>query len=668
MPNNHFRFAARALFVSVSSAVLLVACHPADNDVNLNPDAANGNTELDYIAPQAEVINVGYAGQDPANVARYLLARGADDVTMSPSGEFIAYTSGVTGLPQLWIIPAAGGQARQLTYGNGVTFFEWAPDSSTLLYGGDNNGDEQESYAFVSPDGAREGEVLASAEGGFRRFGGFSADGSHYAFASTERNGLDFDIYLARAEPGHKPRMVYEGKYGFFVQAVSSNGDLIVMSETVGEDADNLYLLNTKTGERTTISAPESRANHAGSNVVFSRDNAALYFASSAGREFRALTRYDIKDGKQTVLFTAEADVENVTLCGADVKMLLWTTNTDGSATLHARNLQTGKDMPVPAIKQGDYSLSCSAGSSAVALGVYAYDTPGDIYTWDTDTGEVAQVLKSDMAGLAPDRLIEPVSLRMAARDGVTLQGWLYMPDAGSVPAGKLPPVVFKVHGGPHAQSGPDYDGPAQYLLDRGIAVFKTNVRGSSGFGRTYSALDDKKKRLDSVRDLVDMLDYLGDQGLVDTDNAAVLGGSYGGYAVNAVLAAYPGEFKAGVSLFGVADWVTALEIASPALKASDIIEYGDITKDKWRDFYTEQSPIRQADRINVPVLFSHGAMDPRIDIAETETMVKSLRNNGIEAGYIRFPDEGHGWRKLSNRLFYFRREAEFLEKHLLSE
>jgi len=112
LPNNHFRFAARALFVSVSSAVLLVACHPADNDVNLNPDATDDNAELDYIAPQAEVINVGYAGQDPANIARYLLARGADDVTMSPSGEFIAYTSGVTGLPQLWIIPAAGGQAR----------------------------------------------------------------------------------------------------------------------------------------------------------------------------------------------------------------------------------------------------------------------------------------------------------------------------------------------------------------------------------------------------------------------------------------------------------------------------------------------------------------------------------------------------------------------------
>ncbi len=663
------RSVTRSLLLTAASGALLAGCQAADTDSDAITDRqAENAAALEYISPQAEAINVGFAGQDPANIARYLLASGADRVAMSPSGEFIAYISGVTGLRQMWIIPAQGGQPQQLTFGNGVTFFEWAPDSSVLLYGGDNNGDEQETYAYVSPDGSREGLVLKSAQGGFRRFGGFSGDGEQFAFASTERNGLDFDIYVASAGTQDEPKLVYEGKYGFFVEAVSQDGNLLVMSETVGEDADNLYLLDVKTGKRTTVSAPQSRANHADSNIVFSGDNKSLYFASSAGREFKALTRYDIADAKQSVLFSADADVENVTLCGPDETTLLWTTNTDGYGTLHGRNLKTGQDLAAPAIKKGDYGLSCSAQTSAVAISVGAYDTPGDIYTWDTKTGEVAQVFKSDMAGLSQDRLIAPVSLRIPARDGVTLQGLLYMPDADSAPEGKLPPVVFKVHGGPHAQALPDYDGPAQYLVDRGIAVFKTNVRGSSGFGRTYSALDDKKKRLDSVRDLVDMLDHLGAQGLVDTDNAAVLGGSYGGYAVNAVLAAYPGEFKAGVSLYGVADWVTALEVASPALKASDRIEYGDITEQKWRDFYTEQSPIRQADNINVPVLFSHGAMDPRIDIAETEIMVKTLRKNGIDAPYIRFEDEGHGWRKLPNRLFYFRREAEFLEKHLLGE
>ena len=209
------------------------------------------------------------------------------------------------------------------------------------------------------------------------------------------------------------------------------------------------------------------------------------------------------------------------------------------------------------------------------------------------------------------------------------------------------------------------FDAIVQYHVDRGIAVFEPNVRGSTGFGRTYVTLDDQEKRRDSVRDLIDMSAYLRADGRVDMDRAAVAGGSYGGYMVNAVLALYPDSFAAGVGLFGVADWVTALQIASPGLKASDRIEYGDIREQKWIDYYTENSPIRLADQIKVPVLYSHGVMDPRIDIYETEVMVKTLRANGIDAPYIRIEDEGHGWRKLSNRLFYYRAQADFLEEVL---
>ncbi len=177
--------------------------------------------------------------------------------------------------------------------------------------------------------------------------------------------------------------------------------------------------------------------------------------------------------------------------------------------------------------------------------------------------------------------------------------------------------------------------------------------------------LDDREKRLDSIRDLVDMLKFLREDGRVDVERAIVRGGSYGGYAVNAVLANHPGHFMAGVSLYGVADWVTALEVAAPALKASDRIEYGDISDAHWREFYKINSPIRQADQINVPVLYSHGVNDRRVEIYETEVMVRTLRANDIDAPYIRFRDEGHGWRRLSNRLFYFRHEAAFLEQQL---
>jgi len=268
-------------------------------------------------------------------------------------------------------------------------------------------------------------------------------------------------------------------------------------------------------------------------------------------------------------------------------------------------------------------------------------------------------------AGLDPARLIRPESIRMTARDGVELQGLLYVPDDSSRTEDGPPPVIFLVHGGPTGQSVASFNAVVQYHLDRGLAVFQPNVRGSTGFGRTYVTLDDQKKRRDSVRDLIDMLGALEEDGRVDTSRAAVVGGSYGGYMVNAVLALYPDAFDAGASLYGVGNWVTALQVASPALKASDRIEYGDIREQEWIDYYTENSPITLADNIKVPVLYSHGVMDPRIDVYETEIMVKTLRANGIDAPYIRIPDEGHGWRKLSNQLFYYRRQAEFLEKQL---
>jgi dipeptidyl aminopeptidase/acylaminoacyl peptidase len=628
------------------------------------PETPAAPAELAFISPQAEAVRVGYAGEDPADIARYLLASGARGALLSPDGETLAIRWSITGAPQIWTLPAAGGQPQQRTFGNGVTFFAWAPNGKTLVYGADNDGNEQESYYALNLDEMTERLVMPAVAGGFRRFGGFTQDGGQIAYASTERNGLDFDIYMADFATGES-RRVYEGKHGFFVEAVSPDGGTLLVSQTVGEDADNLYLIDAASGERTTVTAPEPRANHTDGGVAWSADGKSLYMASNVGSEHARLVRYDLAAGTFETVFAADADVENVHLCGAGDSYLVWTTNELGASRLHARSMIRGEMIETPELADGVYGLDCTEGSDRLAITIDGYDTPGDVMVWDLAAGTLARAFESNLAGLDKSRLVKPQSITMAARDGVMLQGLLYLPDAGSVTGGGLPPVVFDVHGGPTGQSRPTFDGSAQYLVDRGIAVFQPNVRGSTGFGRTYTTLDDKEKRLDSVRDLVDMLAALKADGRVDADRAAVLGGSYGGYAVNAVLAEYPGTFKAGVALFGVADWVTALEVASPALKASDIIEYGDINDPEWRAFYEVNSPIRNADKIRVPVLYSHGAMDPRIDIAETETMVRALRANGVEAPFIRIPDEGHGWRKLSNRLFYFRRQAEFLEAQL---
>lgn len=652
-------------FTALAMASGLLATAPGlAQTTNVAGGSAGADMSLEAITPESEAVSVGLAGQDPADIARYLLASGAIGGALSPDGSHIAFSLRITGDTQLWIVDAEGGQPRRLTFGNGIGFYRWAPDSSGLIYSADNDGNERPAYYYVSADGTREALVLAAAENGFRSFGDFAGDANRIVYASTERNGLDFDIYLAEID-GAEPQRIFDGVFGFFARAVSPDGRYAIVVETVGEDSDNLYLLDLEDGEMQTLSQPDPRANHGDGGFAWTDDSSAFYFASNREHEFAALTRYEIASREWTTIASEDADASRVRLCGDDDRYLAWTTNHDGFFRIHARDLRSGEDIAAPDLPEGVYGLSCGGETSRMAINVNGWRTPGDIFVWDMASGDVNRVFQSNLAGLDPDRIVRPISVRMPARDGVELQGLLYLPDTDSARGDGLPPLLVEVHGGPTAQSVASWDAIVQYHVDRGVAVLEPNVRGSTGFGRTYVTLDDRENRLHSVRDLVDMLAYLRDDGRVDVDRAAVSGGSYGGYAVNAVLANFPGHFQVGISRYGVADWVTALEIASPALKAADRIEYGDITEDYWREYYTENSPIRQADRITVPVLYSHGMMDPRIDIAETEVMVRTLRENGIDAPYIRIPDEGHGWRKLSNRLFYYRRQAEFIEEQL---
>ncbi len=647
----HFsKFSAIALFFLSFPYLTLAQPGPGEG-----PDE-----NLEAIEPTAEPLRVGLAGEYPADIARYLLVQGVSEAELSPTGDHVAVSKSITGEPQLWLIPTDGAQVRQLTFGNGITFFRWAPDGKSLIYGADNAGDEQEAYFRISVDGKREAELVPALPGAFRFFGAMLPDDRHIVFASTERNGLDFDIYVRDTETG-KQRMIYKGEFAWWPRSIAPDGKSLLMTQAVGEDSNNLFLLDIESGEVTTLSKPERRANTQDGGFAWTADGKHVFHTSNKNREFRALVRRELAGNEVEVLVEAEHDIDNVQLCGDNDRYLVWTTNEDGFFRLHGRDLAKGRDLGSPDVPEGVFSLSCPRGSSVVAVVANGWSTPGDLLIWDLAAGQADTLWAANLAGLDRERLVRPESIRMRARDGVMLQGLLYLPREDARLDDGPPPVVFDVHGGPTAQSMVNFNGAMQYLLNRGIAVFRPNIRGSTGFGHTYVTLDDQERRLDSIRDLVDMLKFFGEDGRVDADRAIVRGGSYGGYAVNAVLANHPGHFIAGVSLYGVADWVTALEVAAPALKATDIIEYGDIREERWREFYTKYSPIRQADQINVPVLYSHGVNDRRVEIYETEVMVRSLRANGIEAPYIRFRDEGHGWRRLSNRLFYHRREAEFM-------
>lgn len=610
--------------------------------------------------PQTQPVTVGMAGSQPADIVRYLLAEGASAASLSPDGQTVAFRWAVTGEPQLWRVDRNGGFPRQLTFGGAITFYRWAPDGKALLVGRDAEGNEREGYYLLSADGSVERQVLPLSDA-FRRFGMFSDDGRRIMYSSTERNGRDFDIYVAEVASGDS-RRVFESTFGFFPQAWQPGGDIVIVNETRGEDANDVHLLDLNSGRLSPLFRPEVAASF--SDYAWLPDGSGFYLATNVDREYAALGFYSLADETLQMLETPNHDVSDVQLAG-NGRFLLWTTNEDGYSVLHGIDRESGQALPIPQLANGVYSVDAAKSAASAVIRISGPATPGDVVTWDIPSGTLSQAVTASLGGLDPETFVTPQSLRYPARDGVELQGLLYLPQDTN---GNTPPVVVQVHGGPTGQSRPSFRPVEQYLANNGIAVFAVNVRGSTGFGKTYARLDNQEKRLDSVRDLVDTVAFLSRDDRLNAQRIAVMGGSYGGYMVNAVLGSYPGVFDAGVSIVGVSDWVRALQEASPGLKASDRIEYGDIREERWQKFYAENSPINNADKINVPLMVSHGANDPRDPVTESDRIVQAVRANGNDVIYMRFPDEGHAIRKRSNRVAFYRTLSTFLEQQLRPE
>jgi dipeptidyl aminopeptidase/acylaminoacyl peptidase len=610
--------------------------------------------------PDVPTVTVGLAGEYPADVVRYLLAEGARDFRVSPDGTRLAFEWAVSGEPQLWLVGSEGGWPKQLTFGSGITFFEWRPNGRQLIVGRDADGNEREGYYLLSDDGEEE-QLLLPLSDAFRTFGMFSTDGTRFLYSSTERNGRDFDIYLKDLDTGEN-RRVYEGTFGFFPSAWQPGGDLVIVSETRGEDANDVHLLNLADGKLTALFAPANASLY--QEFAWLPDGSGFYMTTNVDHEFAGLAFYDLESASLRFVETPNRDIDGVSLSG-DGRYLAWTENDDGYSRLHVRDLENGTDLSPPPLPAGVHRARFASGAPVLGVLTSGPSVPGDLRSWRIHDQKFSLAVQSSLGGLDPDRFVAPLSLRYPARDGVELQGLLYLPPASAV-HGK-PPVVVQVHGGPTAQSRPSFRMLEQYLVNNGIAVFAVNVRGSTGFGKTYARLDNQEKRLDSVRDLVDTVAFLSKRDDINTNRIAVMGGSYGGYMVNAVLGAYPGVFDAGISVVGVSDWVRALQEASPALKASDRIEYGDIREPRWQRFYADNSPINNAHLINVPLMVAHGVNDPRDPVSESDRIVQAVRNTGYDVTYMRFPDEGHSFRKRGNRVAYYRQVAEFLDRHLKS-
>ncbi len=447
---------------------------------------------------------------------------------------------------------------------------------------------------------------------------------------------------------------------GLYAVSWRPDGGAVILSEARGEDANDVYLLDVGSGRLDTLFVPEEAASY--SSFSWMPDGSGFFLATDQDRDFAGLAYYDLAERDLSFIDTPDNDVQDVEL-SRDGRILAWTTNEGGYSVLRAKNTETDEPVWGRELPPGIYSISWARAAPVASIYVSGPQVPGDIWTWDAWSGSLYRATESASAGIDLEELAIPEHLSFPARDGETLRGLLYLPPG--MPDGGRPPVLLAVHGGPTSQARPRFNPVHQYLLTRGIAIFDLNFRGSTGYGKRFARLDNGRLRPDQVFDMADALDWLGEKGYVDASRAAVMGGSYGGYMTMAAVTQLPDRFRGGVASVGVSNWVTALQGASPSLKASDRIEYGDIDDPDEREFFREISPITHVANVDAPVMVIHGANDPRDPVTESDQFVRAVREQGGEVEYLRFPDEGHGIRKLENRIIAYRRVAAFLERVL---
>lgn len=606
--------------------------------------------------PQPGPATLGAPGQGAPDITRFLLVRSPRGAVITGDGRWVAYLSDVTGVPQIWAVPATGGFPQQLTYGSGVDWVQARPGGSDLLYGADTDGDERVGINLLTIDGLTEHTIVAKSPA-FRLFGTWSPDGKRFTYSSTERNGRDFDVYVADVESG-ETRRVYDGKALFLGVAWSPDGERIALFEARGESANNLHLLDLGSGRLTTLRKPREATAYEGAR--FAPDGQSLIFATNEGTDLMRVARFDLRRRRLETIADAGRDIGALDL-SKDGRLLAWTTIETGFTRLHVRDLARAQDLPLPTLPDGLVAPTFASDAPVLLLATNSPTTAGEVRVWNLDAGKDAPVVVPvDTPGLDLSQMVTPTPVSIRARDGAPLTGLLYLPKAA--PAGGKPPVFISIHGGPSSYAEVAFEASTQYLVSRGIAVLDFNYRGSTGQGRAFANLNDRENKVNEVGDLADAAAWLKADGRVDGSRIALGGASYGGYLTNQAVGTYPDLFIAGISEVGVSDWVAALEGAAPTLKASDRLEFGDIADPKVRAFFAKLSPINNVDKIKTPLLVIHGANDPRDPVTESDRMVEGIRQNGGEVTYLRFADEGHGITRLANRIHANRKIVEFLE------
>ena len=600
------------------------------------------------------------------DAGRYLEFRAASFQSWHPQRHEMLIRTRFAETSQMHLVKMPGGDRRQMTFlPEPVAGGSFQPKTGDcFVFAQDTGGGEFfQLYRYDLADG----KIALLTDGKSRNTGArWARSGKQLAYASTRRNGKDNDIRAMNPDDPKSDREVKQlAGGGWAVLDWSHDEQRLLIGEYVSANESYLHVLDLKTGALDALTPRDgAKVVHAGGR--FAADDASVFTATDRDAEFQRLAQIEVKTKALRVLTPQLAwDVEEFEL-SPDGATLAFLANEEGASVLRLLEVRTGAIKAVPAIPSGVLSgIEWHEDGKALGFSLNSAKSPTDAYALEVASGRLTRWTESETGGIDPKAFVEPEIVRVKSFDGLTMSGFLYRPDSKKFPGPRA--CIIDIHGGPEGQSQPTFQGRWNYYLNEmGVAIFYPNVRGSSGYGKTFLTLDNGMKREDSVRDIGAFLDALGGDAGLDRARFAVLGGSYGGYMTLACLIHHGDRLRCGIDVVGISNFLTFLKNTQDYRRDLRRVEYGDEREPGMSEFLAKISPTTRAAEIRKPLFVVQGKNDPRVPVTEAEQMVKAVRAAGGTAWYLMATDEGHGFAKKKNADFLFLATIEFLRAHLL--
>ena len=595
-------------------------------------------------------------------VRPYLEARGAGFAGWDPNSRAVLISTRFANVPQLHRVAAPMGARTQISFEAEPVSGSYAPEKGDIiLVTKDRGGDE-----YYQLHTLKDGRLTLLTDGKSRNQPNvWSKDGELLAFSSTKRNGIDSDLYVMNPRDPASTRLVFESKGGGWavIAFAPDKKSAYVADYNSVQDVD-LYRLDLATGAMAAIGDPAAEV--AFGNVEVAPDG-TLWATSDQGSDFQRLGRLNPRTGAFTPVTDEKWDVDTFDL-SEDGKMIAYVVNEAGSDRLRIMDVASGTVTKVDVLPAGLIGGLAIAPWGEIGFSFSSAKSAADVWSLDPRTMQLTRWTQSETGGLDSSINVEPRIVTTKSFDGLEVSGLLYLPDPAKFPGKR--PLIVSVHGGPEGQSTAGFQGRNNYYLNElGIGIFYPNVRGSTGYGKTFVSLDNGPfKREDSVKDMAALIDAVRADAAVDPAKVGLTGGSYGGYMCYAAAVQLKDKLTATQCTVAISNFVSFLENTNPYRQDLRRVEYGDERDPVQRAKLTQISPLTRVSEIEKPMFVITGANDPRVPKSEADQMVAAIRANGGEAWHLVAADEGHGYRKKDNSDYAFLAALVFWEKHLLGE